>query len=165
MAEIVTDGDHRFSPLGEGDEVVSCPKCRIPPPFPGSYLHTGPGRYEVPPSYFLIRGDVESRGPQMQPGFVQVITYGNPPTEIPRPDGRTSGRRLALAEVDRLAGQPADRARHRQSPLAEALRPRHRLDARELRQDGRAADASGAARLAGRGVHEPRLEHQADATS
>jgi len=98
MAEIVTDGDHRFSPLGEGDEVVSCPKCRIPPPFPGSYLHRGPAPYEVPPSYFLIRGDVESRGPQMQPGFVQVATYGNPPTTIPRPDGHTSGRRLALAQ-------------------------------------------------------------------
>jgi hypothetical protein len=97
MADIATDGDHRFSPLGEGDEVVSCPKCRIPPPFPGSYLHKGPGRYEVPPSYFLIRGDVESRGPQMQPGFPQVITRGDPPTVIPRPDGRTSGRRLALA--------------------------------------------------------------------
>jgi hypothetical protein len=98
MAEIVTDGDHRFSPLGEGDEVVSCPKCRLPPPFPGSYLHKGPDRYQVPPSYFLIRGDVESRGPEMQPGFVQVATYGNPPTVIPRPDGRTSGRRLALAQ-------------------------------------------------------------------
>ena len=103
MAEIVTDGDYRFSPLGEGDEVVSCPKCRIPPPFPGSYLHKGPGRYEAPPSYFLIRGDVESRGPQMKPGFVEVVTYGNPPTEIPRPDGRTSGRRLALA---RWIGSP-----------------------------------------------------------
>jgi hypothetical protein len=98
MAEIATDGDYRFSPLGEGDEVVSCPKCRIPPPFPGSYLHKGPGRYEAPPSYFLIRGDVESRGPQMQPGFVQAATYGSPPTVIPRPDGRTSGRRLALAK-------------------------------------------------------------------
>ena len=97
MAEIVTDGDHRFSPLGEGDEVVSCPKCRIPPPFPGSYLHKGPTPYQAPPSYFLIRGDPESRGPEMQPGFVQVATYGHPPTVIPRPDGRTSGRRLALA--------------------------------------------------------------------
>ena len=27
-----------------------------------------------------------------------MATYGNPPTEIPRPDGRTSGRRLALAQ-------------------------------------------------------------------
>ncbi|MGE0815782.1 MAG: DUF1553 domain-containing protein [Vicinamibacterales bacterium] len=97
MAEIVTDGDYRFSPLGEGDETVSCPKCRIPPPFPGSYLHKGPGRYAVPPSYFLIRGDVESKGPKMAPGFIQVATYGNPPTVIPRADGRTSGRRLALA--------------------------------------------------------------------
>ncbi len=103
MAEIATDGDYRFSPLGEGDNVVSCPKCRIPPPFPGSYLHKGPGRYEVPPSYFLIRGDVESHGPEMQPGFIEVITYGTPPTVMPRPDGRTSGRRLALA---RWIGSP-----------------------------------------------------------
>jgi len=103
MAEIATDGDYRFSPLGEGDNVVSCPKCRIPPPFPGSYLHKGPGRYEVPPSYFLVRGDVESHGPEMQPGFIEVITYGTPPTVMPRPDGRTSGRRLALA---RWIGSP-----------------------------------------------------------
>jgi hypothetical protein len=34
----------------------------------------------------------------MTPGFIDVITYGNPPTELPRPDGRTSGRRLALAQ-------------------------------------------------------------------
>ena len=52
----------------------------------------------MPPSYFLIRGDVESHGSLMKPGFIEVITYGNPPTEIPRADGRTSGRRRALAE-------------------------------------------------------------------
>ena len=34
----------------------------------------------------------------MKPGFIDVITYGNPPTEIPPADGRTSGRRLALAQ-------------------------------------------------------------------
>jgi hypothetical protein len=34
----------------------------------------------------------------MSPGFLTVATYGDPPTVIPRPDGRTSGRRLALAE-------------------------------------------------------------------
>jgi hypothetical protein len=96
MIEIATDGDHRFSPLGEGDNVVSCPKCRIPPPFPGSYIHRD-GKYEVPPSYFLIRGDVESRGSPMKPGFIQVALHGEHPTEIPRPDGNTSGRRLALA--------------------------------------------------------------------
>ena len=98
MAEIATDGDYRSSPLGEGDDTVSCPKCRIPVPGAGPYLHKGPGPYEVPPSYFLVRGDVESHGPQMKPGFIDVITYGHPPTEIPRPDGHTSGRRLALAQ-------------------------------------------------------------------
>jgi len=98
MAEIATDGDYRSAPLGEGDDTISCPKCRIPVPGAGPYLHRGPGRYEVPPSYFLIRGDVDNHGPQMKPGFVDVITFGNPPTEIPRPDGHTSGRRLALAQ-------------------------------------------------------------------
>jgi mono/diheme cytochrome c family protein len=98
MAEIATDGDYRSSPLGEGDDTISCPKCRIPVPGAGPYTHTGPGRYQAPPSYFLIRGDVESHGSLMKPGFVEVITFGNPPTEIPRPDGRTSGRRLALAQ-------------------------------------------------------------------
>jgi mono/diheme cytochrome c family protein len=98
MAEIATDGDYRSSPLGEGDDTISCPKCRIPVPGAGPYLHQGPGRYQVPPSWFLIRGDVENHGSQMTPGFIDVITYGNPPTEIPRPDGRTSGRRLALAQ-------------------------------------------------------------------
>ena len=34
----------------------------------------------------------------MKPGFVSVITYGNPPTEIPPADGHSSGRRRALAE-------------------------------------------------------------------
>jgi hypothetical protein len=101
MAEIVTDGDYRSSPLGEGDDTISCPKCRVPVPGAGPYLfdpHRGPGRYQVPPSYFLIHGDPESHGSLMTPGFIDVITYGNPPTEIPRPDGRTSGRRLALAQ-------------------------------------------------------------------
>jgi len=101
MAEIATDGDYRSSPLGEGDDTISCPKCRVPVPGAGPYLHDpqrSPGRYQVPPSYFLNRGDPENRGPLMTPGFIDVITYGNPPTEIPRPDGRTSGRRLALAQ-------------------------------------------------------------------
>jgi len=100
MAEIVTDGDWRFAPLGRGDETIGCPKCRLPPADRpnGTYLHEGPGKYEPPPTHFLIRGDPESKGSLMKPGFITVATYGNPATEIPRPDGRTSGRRLALAE-------------------------------------------------------------------
>jgi hypothetical protein len=98
VAEIVTDGDYRFAPDGDGDEVVGCPKCRVWDVKDGSFLHTGPGRYEAPPSYFLLRGDPNSRGSVMKPGFVTAATYGNPPVEIPPADGRTSGRRRALAE-------------------------------------------------------------------
>jgi hypothetical protein len=98
VAEIVTDGDYRFAPDGEGDDVIGCPKCRIVEGAGGRFLHDGPGRFQVPPSYFLIRGDANAKGSLMKPGFVTVATYGNPPTEIPPADGRTSGRRRALAE-------------------------------------------------------------------
>ena len=100
MAEIITDGDWRFAPMGRGDETIGCPKCRLPPPDRpnGTYLQEGPGKYEPPPTHFLIRGDPESRGSLMKPGFLGVALHGEHPTEIPRPDGRTSGRRLALAE-------------------------------------------------------------------
>ncbi len=98
MAEIVTDGDYRFAPDGPGDEIIGCPECRIPPDEPGNFMHVEGGPdYKAPPSYFLIRGDPFSPGSQTQPGFLSVATYGDPPTTIPRPDGRTSGRRLALA--------------------------------------------------------------------
>ena len=106
MAEIVTDGDYRYAPDGSGDDTVSCPACRVIPDEPGSFLHEGPGRYQVPPSHFLIRGDPHSKGSPMAPGFVTVATYGDPPTEIPRPSGRTSGRRLALARWLASADNP-----------------------------------------------------------
>ena len=99
MAEIVTDGDYRFAPDGPGDEVIGCPECRIPPDEPGTFLYEDGGpAYTAPPSYLLIRGDPFSPGPEMSPGFLTVASYGDPPTVIPRADGRTSGRRLALAE-------------------------------------------------------------------
>jgi hypothetical protein len=97
VAEIVTDGDYRFAPDGDGDEVIGCPKCRMTDGS-GTFLHAGPGRYQAPPSYFLIRGDANTKGSVMKPGFVTVATYGDPPTEIPPADGHTSGRRRALAE-------------------------------------------------------------------
>ena len=99
MAEIVTDGDYRFVPDGPGDSTIGCPECRIPPDEPGTFLHEAGGpAYEVPPSYFLIRGDPFSPGSEMSPGFLTAATRGDLPTVIPRPDGRTSGCRLALAE-------------------------------------------------------------------
>jgi hypothetical protein len=96
MAAIVTDGDYRFVPDGPGDEPAPGKGVKQDAG-EGSFLFQGPGRYQPPPSYFLIRGDIGSRGALMKPGFVDVITYGNPPTEDPPADGRTSGRRRALA--------------------------------------------------------------------
>src|SRR5262249_23074698 len=98
IADIATDGDWRFAPDGEGDEVVGCPKCRIHDVANGSFLHTGPGHYDPPPSYLLVRGDPNNKGSVMKPGFVTAATYGKPPTELPPADNHTSGRRLALAE-------------------------------------------------------------------
>ena len=99
MAEIVTDGDYRFAPNGPGDSIIGCPECRIPPDEPGTFLYEpGGAAYEVPPSYFLIRGDPFSPGSEMSPGFLTAATHGDPPTVIARPEARTSGRRLALAE-------------------------------------------------------------------
>ncbi len=106
MADIVTDGDYRFTPDGPGDEIIGCPECRTPPDVPGSYLHEGSERYEVPASPFLRGGDPFNPGQVMSPGFVKVATYGDPPVAISRPDGRTSGRRLALAEWLTAEGNP-----------------------------------------------------------
>ena len=61
MAAIVTDGDYRFAPDGPGDEPAPGKGVKREA-VEGSFLFKGPGRYQPPPSYFLIRGDVESRG-------------------------------------------------------------------------------------------------------
>jgi Protein of unknown function (DUF1553)/Protein of unknown function (DUF1549)/Planctomycete cytochrome C len=93
----ITDGDYRFTPDGPGDEPAPGKGVKAAA-IEGSFLHTGPGRYQTPPSYLLMRGDPDSKGPEMQPGFLTAITYGNPPAELPSATGNTSGRRLALAE-------------------------------------------------------------------
>ena len=93
----ITDGDYRFTPDGPGDEPAPGKGVKQEA-IEGSFLHKGPGRYKAPPSYFLIRGDVNSRGSMMDPGFVTVATTGNPANAIPPSNGHTSGRRRALAE-------------------------------------------------------------------
>jgi hypothetical protein len=97
LAMGITDGDYRFTPDGPGDEPEPGKGIKREA-IEGSFLHRGAGHYEAPPSYFLVRGDAESRGPIMQPGFLTVATSGDPPTAIPPADGHTSGRRRALAE-------------------------------------------------------------------
>ena len=64
--------------------------------------------------------------------------------------------RLGLARWLVDAQQSARRARGRQPALAAGVRPRARRDQRGLRHAGRAAVASGTARLAGRRVHRRR---------
>ena len=101
MASIATDGDWRSVELGYGDRNEgACPKCELEYVGAGKFLELGPGKanYKVPPSYFLLRGDPDSKAYATKPGFISVLTQGNPPTELPPADGRTSGRRLALAE-------------------------------------------------------------------
>ena len=88
MIEVVTDGDYRYTPDRAGDNVLGCPECRIKMDQPGSFLHDGEGSYEVPPAPFLIRGDPFSEGPALEPDFLTVAKYGNPPVEIPRDNGR-----------------------------------------------------------------------------
>ena len=98
MAMGITDGDYRFTPDGPGDEPAPGKGVKSEA-MEGSFLYKGPGRYEAPPSYFLIRGDVNSRGSEMQPGFVTVaITRQSSRRRLPPANGRTSGRRRALAE-------------------------------------------------------------------
>lgn len=101
MASITTDGDWRSVELGYGDRNEgACPKCELEYVGAGKFLELGPGKgnYKTPPSYFLMRGDPDSKAYPTKPGFLSVLTTGNPPTELPPADGRTSGRRLALAE-------------------------------------------------------------------
>jgi len=93
----ITDGDYRLAPDGPGDEPEPGKGIKQEA-IAGTFLHQGSGRYQPPPAYFLFHGDYQSRGPVAQPGFVRVITYGNPPASIPPANGHTSGRRRALAE-------------------------------------------------------------------
>ncbi|MCS7024692.1 MAG: PSD1 and planctomycete cytochrome C domain-containing protein [Bryobacteraceae bacterium] len=93
----ITDGDYRFAPDGPGDEPAPGKGVKQEA-IEGSFLHRGPGRYQPPPAYFLHHGDMQSRGPEMRPGFPLVLTRGNPAVELPPAHGRTSGRRLALAK-------------------------------------------------------------------
>lgn len=92
----ITDGDYRFTPDGAGDEPAPGKGIKREA-IEGSFLSDGTKPYAAPPAYFLHHGDAESRGKEMQPGFVQVASYAKLPVELPPAHRRTSGRRMALA--------------------------------------------------------------------
>ena len=97
LAMGITDGDYRFTPDGPGDEPAPG-KGIQQQAITGTFLHEATVPYQAPPSYFLIRGDVNSHGSKMQPGFPAVLLNEEVPTAIPPANGKTSGRRLALAQ-------------------------------------------------------------------
>jgi len=71
--------------------------------FRGKYVPEPGDHYEPPPAYFASNGLTpfreEIKAPVIRPGFLTVLTKGNPPVADPPKDGRpTSGRRRALAE-------------------------------------------------------------------
>ena len=118
----------------------------------------------------LVMGDA----PEPTPTFVLNRGVYSDPGERVHPKGLDA----VLAWDDALAAEPpraralavrsapaAHGARVRQSPLADALRPRHRRDERGLRRARRDSDASRAARLARRRVHGVGLGRQGAASA
>src|SRR5215813_6712317 len=101
VAEGVRDGDYRLAPDGAGDE---------PLPGKGNRFNYGveccflpqPGRpYQPPPVYFAANGiDVaeDQKSFVVEPGYLQALVNGSPPTSHPPKTGDSSGRRRALAE-------------------------------------------------------------------
>jgi len=93
----ITDGDYRLTPDGAGDEPAPG-KGLQREKIDGTFLSDGSKPYVAPASHFLHGGDSNSRGSLTQPGFVAVLDDGATPTALQPKDGRTSGRRLALAK-------------------------------------------------------------------
>jgi hypothetical protein len=93
----VTDGDYRLTPDGAGDEPAPG-KGLAREKLDGTFLSDGSKPLVVPASYFLHGGDQNSKGSETAPGFVAVLDDGLTPAAMPPSDGRTSGRRLALAK-------------------------------------------------------------------
>ena len=95
----IRDGDYRFTPDGRGDEPLPGKGDREVYDFEGSFLPQPGKPYEPPPAFFLVRGDLNQKGPKVEPGFPEVLTSGNRPTSILPSNGHlSSGRRRALAE-------------------------------------------------------------------
>lgn len=93
----ITDGDYRLTPDGAGDEPAPG-KGLQREKIEGTFLSDGSSPYRPPASYFLHGGDINSKGSPSLPGFVAILDDGQTPAEMPPADGRTSGRRLALAK-------------------------------------------------------------------
>ena len=116
------------------------------------------------PAHVLLRGDFASKGPEVEPGFPEVLCR---PGNDDRPQAvalaRSTGRRTALARLADAARPSTDGSRDRQPALATPLRPGPGRHAQRLRHDGRRAVPSRTARLAGGRTRRTGLEPQGDA--
>src|SRR5260370_20738100 len=74
MAMGIRDGDFRLAPMGPGDEEAPGKGVKgDETDINTSYVPVAGKPYHPPNSYLLQHGDYTSRGPEIQPGFVQVI--------------------------------------------------------------------------------------------
>ena len=107
MAMGIRDGDYRFAPDGRGDEPLPGKGNREVYDAEGTFIPEPGKPYRPPKTYFLPTGDYHMKGPEVQPGFLQVVTRGDPPTARPSSSGHIStGRRRALAEWITLPDHP-----------------------------------------------------------
>ncbi|MFN3325048.1 MAG: PSD1 and planctomycete cytochrome C domain-containing protein [Bryobacteraceae bacterium] len=97
----IRDGDFRLAPPGPGDDEApgKAGSGDLGDDLNETYVPVAGKPYRPPKSYFLERGDYLSRGPQVEPGFPEIVGDLRIPTVIPPADGRiTTGRRRALAK-------------------------------------------------------------------
>jgi len=96
----IRDGDFRLAPMGPGDDEAPGKGIKSnESDINETYVPLAGKPYLPPKSYFLDRGDPDSKGPEVAPGFLDIIPVANAPTALPPNDGRvTTGRRRALAE-------------------------------------------------------------------
>jgi hypothetical protein len=95
----VRDGDYRFAPDGAGDEPLPGKGKRIEYGVEGTFLPEAGKPYNPPAAHFMPTADYLNLGPEVDPGFLQVIWRGNAPTALAPASGAiTTGRRRALAE-------------------------------------------------------------------
>ena len=109
--EGVRDGDYRLAPDGPGD--IALPgKGRAEYGITCCYLPEPGQKYQVPDVHFGANGlnlEDDGKGPVIQPGFLQVLVKGAPPSLVDPPkrsDYVSSGRRRALAEWIASAENP-----------------------------------------------------------
>ena len=147
-------------PDGKGRTRAACAsdcieiEATAPDPLPTAYAFVNTGE-AAPQSYVLRMGDPHNRLDPVDPAVPCVIQAGYR-------DSHGIARAAAPRFANWLASprESADRARHGQSHLAVPHGRRHGAHAQRFRHHGRQARESRAARLAGRGVHGPRLERQ-----